>query len=82
MFPLHVSVSVQLSVGAALSLDSQKPLVPRRNFQGCLENLLYNNLNLIERAKHNDQQVTLMVSSSSREHTVTVMDKNKYNQAY
>ncbi|CAB1434593.1 unnamed protein product, partial [Pleuronectes platessa] len=50
----------QLSVGAALSLDSQKPLVSKRNFQGCLENLLYNSMNLIERAKHNDQQVTLM----------------------
>uniref|UniRef100_A0A8D3A922 Contactin associated protein like 3 n=1 Tax=Scophthalmus maximus TaxID=52904 RepID=A0A8D3A922_SCOMX len=30
-----------------------------KNFHGCLENLLYNGLNLIERAKHEDQQVTL-----------------------
>ncbi|XP_019957931.2 contactin-associated protein-like 4 isoform X1 [Paralichthys olivaceus] len=50
----------QLSVGAALSLDSQKPLVSKGNFHGCLENLLYNSLNLIERAKHDDQQVTVM----------------------
>ncbi|AWP03634.1 putative contactin-associated protein-like 4 [Scophthalmus maximus] len=49
----------QLSVGAAQSLDSLKPLVSKRNFHGCLENLLYNGLNLIERAKHEDQQVTL-----------------------
>uniref|UniRef100_A0A8D3A8Z1 Contactin-associated protein-like 4 n=1 Tax=Scophthalmus maximus TaxID=52904 RepID=A0A8D3A8Z1_SCOMX len=41
------------------SLDSLKPLVSKRNFHGCLENLLYNGLNLIERAKHEDQQVTL-----------------------
>uniref|UniRef100_A0A3B4WSC4 Contactin-associated protein-like 4 n=1 Tax=Seriola lalandi dorsalis TaxID=1841481 RepID=A0A3B4WSC4_SERLL len=40
-------------------LDSQKPVVSK-NFHGCLENLLYNGLNLIERAKHNNQQVTLM----------------------
>uniref|UniRef100_A0A8D3A351 Contactin associated protein like 3 n=1 Tax=Scophthalmus maximus TaxID=52904 RepID=A0A8D3A351_SCOMX len=51
--------SERLSVGAAQSLDSLKPLVSKRNFHGCLENLLYNGLNLIERAKHEDQQVTL-----------------------
>ncbi|XP_060940143.1 contactin-associated protein-like 4 [Limanda limanda] len=39
---------------------SQKPLVSKKIFSGCLENLLHNGLNLIERAKHNDQQVTLM----------------------
>uniref|UniRef100_A0A4W6CNC9 Contactin associated protein like 3 n=1 Tax=Lates calcarifer TaxID=8187 RepID=A0A4W6CNC9_LATCA len=49
----------QLSVGAAQTFNSQKPGVSNRNFHGCLENLLFNNLNLIERAKHNDQQVTL-----------------------
>uniref|UniRef100_A0A4W6CNP0 Contactin associated protein like 3 n=1 Tax=Lates calcarifer TaxID=8187 RepID=A0A4W6CNP0_LATCA len=41
------------------TFNSQKPGVSNRNFHGCLENLLFNNLNLIERAKHNDQQVTL-----------------------
>uniref|UniRef100_A0A4W6C9I6 Contactin associated protein like 3 n=1 Tax=Lates calcarifer TaxID=8187 RepID=A0A4W6C9I6_LATCA len=38
----------------------QKPVISKRSFHGCLENLLYNGLNLLERAKHNDQQVTLM----------------------
>ncbi|KAG7219998.1 hypothetical protein INR49_001126, partial [Caranx melampygus] len=50
----------QLSVGAAQSLGSQKPVTSKRTFHGCVENLLYNGLNLIERAKHNNQQVTLM----------------------
>ncbi|XP_027147664.1 contactin-associated protein-like 4 isoform X1 [Larimichthys crocea] len=43
----------QLSVGAVQR--SQK-----LNFHGCLENLLYNDLNLIELAKNNDQQVTVV----------------------
>ncbi|XP_074508368.1 contactin-associated protein-like 4 isoform X2 [Sebastes fasciatus] len=43
----------QLSVGAV------QGLVSKRNFHGCLENLLYNGLNLIELAKHNDRQVTV-----------------------
>ncbi|KAI3374651.1 hypothetical protein L3Q82_021221 [Scortum barcoo] len=50
----------QLSVGAVQDLISQKPVVLKRNFYGCLENLLYNNLNLIELAKHKDQEVTVM----------------------
>uniref|UniRef100_A0A3Q1GP24 Contactin-associated protein-like 4 n=1 Tax=Acanthochromis polyacanthus TaxID=80966 RepID=A0A3Q1GP24_9TELE len=36
----------------------QKSLVSKRNFQGCLENLLYNGHNLIELAKNNDHQIT------------------------
>uniref|UniRef100_A0A3P8TJJ7 Contactin associated protein like 3 n=1 Tax=Amphiprion percula TaxID=161767 RepID=A0A3P8TJJ7_AMPPE len=36
--------------------SSQKSLVSKRNFQGCLENLLYNGHNLIELAKNNDHQ--------------------------
>uniref|UniRef100_A0A3Q3S276 Contactin-associated protein-like 4 n=1 Tax=Mastacembelus armatus TaxID=205130 RepID=A0A3Q3S276_9TELE len=36
------------------SFSSLKPT--RRNFHGCLENLLYNDLNLIELAKHTDRQ--------------------------
>ncbi|XP_044222865.1 contactin-associated protein-like 4 isoform X1 [Thunnus albacares] len=47
----------QLSVGA---VHSQKPVLSKRNFHGCLENLLYNGLNLIELAKHKDNQVTVM----------------------
>ncbi|XP_058496196.1 contactin-associated protein-like 4 isoform X3 [Solea solea] len=50
----------QLSVGASLSLNSLRLLDSKRNFHGCLENLLYSGLNLIERAKHKNQQVTLL----------------------
>ncbi|XP_070775361.1 contactin-associated protein-like 4 [Enoplosus armatus] len=50
----------QLSVGAVQDLGSQKPVVSKRNFHGCLENLLYNGLNLIELAKHIDHQVTVV----------------------
>uniref|UniRef100_A0A8C3A515 Contactin associated protein like 3 n=1 Tax=Cyclopterus lumpus TaxID=8103 RepID=A0A8C3A515_CYCLU len=35
-------------------------LVSERNFHGCLENLQYNGLNLIELAKNKDLQVTIM----------------------
>ncbi|TDH05452.1 hypothetical protein EPR50_G00122470 [Perca flavescens] len=48
----------QLSVGAVQS--SQKPEVFKRNFHGCLENLLFNNLNLIDLTKHNDHHVTVV----------------------
>ncbi|XP_059200229.1 contactin-associated protein-like 4 isoform X2 [Centropristis striata] len=44
----------QLSVGAV------QDLVSKRNFHGCLENLLYNGLNLIESAKNKDHPVTVM----------------------
>ncbi|XP_041804256.1 contactin-associated protein-like 4 [Chelmon rostratus] len=50
----------QLTVGAVQSLRSQKPVVSNRNFHGCLENLLYNGLNLIQLVKHKDHQVTVM----------------------
>ncbi|XP_063741599.1 contactin-associated protein-like 4 isoform X1 [Eleginops maclovinus] len=50
----------QLSVGTVQSLVSQEPVVSKRNFHGCLENVLFNGLNLIELAKHKDHQVTLM----------------------
>lgn len=52
-------VPIQLSVGA---VHSQKLAVSKKNFHGCLENLLYNGLNLIELAKNKDNQVTVMVS--------------------
>uniref|UniRef100_A0A3Q3IM13 Contactin associated protein like 3 n=1 Tax=Monopterus albus TaxID=43700 RepID=A0A3Q3IM13_MONAL len=38
------------------SLDSENPVISTRDFHGCLENLLYNDLNLIEQAKRNDHQ--------------------------
>ncbi|TKS79391.1 Contactin-associated protein-like 4 [Collichthys lucidus] len=47
----------QLSVGAVQRSQ-------RLNFHGCLENLLYNDLNLIELAKNNDQQVTVVWQQS------------------
>ncbi|XP_067331445.1 contactin-associated protein-like 4 isoform X2 [Channa argus] len=48
----------QLTFGAVQR--SQKSTVAKRNFHGCLENLLYNELNLIDLAKNNDHQVTAM----------------------
>lgn len=55
--------SAQLSVGRVQSLDSQKPkAVAKGDFHGCLENLVYNGLNLIELVKNKDRQVTVMVS--------------------
>ncbi|XP_041849162.1 contactin-associated protein-like 4 [Melanotaenia boesemani] len=50
----------QLSVGTLRGLSPQMPVVSRRNFYGCLENLLYNGLNLIDLAKQNDQKVTVV----------------------
>ncbi|XP_068196207.1 contactin-associated protein-like 4 isoform X1 [Antennarius striatus] len=49
----------QLSLGTVQNLDSQKPVMSKNNFHGCLENLLYNNVNLIELVKNKDQQVTV-----------------------
>ncbi|KAM3619666.1 uncharacterized protein V6R79_011561 [Siganus canaliculatus] len=48
----------QLSVGAVQSHGLQKPILSNRNFHGCLENLLYNGLNLIDLAKRNNHQVS------------------------
>ncbi|KAG7526547.1 contactin-associated protein-like 4 [Solea senegalensis] len=45
----------QLSAGAV-----QKTVFSKRSFHGCLENLLYNDLNLLEQAKQSDSRVTLM----------------------
>ncbi|XP_031726504.1 contactin-associated protein-like 4 isoform X2 [Anarrhichthys ocellatus] len=50
----------QLSVGTVQSHGSQKAVVSKRTFHGCLENLQYNGLNLIELAKNKDHQVTIM----------------------
>ncbi|XP_073332152.1 contactin-associated protein-like 4 [Pagrus major] len=48
----------QLSLGAVQSHGLQKPILSNRNFHGCLENLLYNDLNLIYLAKKNNHQVS------------------------
>uniref|UniRef100_A0A672IV76 Contactin associated protein like 3 n=1 Tax=Salarias fasciatus TaxID=181472 RepID=A0A672IV76_SALFA len=53
---------VQLSVAAVRSHGLQKPILPNRNFHGCLENLLYGDLKLISLAKQNNPQVTVLVS--------------------
>ncbi|XP_047229726.1 contactin-associated protein-like 4 [Girardinichthys multiradiatus] len=47
-----------LGVAAVQSHGLQTPILPNRNFHGCLENLLYNDLNLIKLAKQNSPQVT------------------------
>uniref|UniRef100_A0A8C9ZAQ9 Contactin associated protein like 3 n=1 Tax=Sander lucioperca TaxID=283035 RepID=A0A8C9ZAQ9_SANLU len=40
--------------------SNTKPEVSKRNFHGCLENLLYNELNLMELAKHKEPHVTVV----------------------
>lgn len=52
-----------MSVGADQALGSQRSI--NRNFHGCLENLEYNGVNLIDLAKQRDQRVTLKVKSLS-----------------
>ncbi|KAM8849515.1 contactin-associated protein-like 4 isoform 2-T3 [Spinachia spinachia] len=49
----------QLSVGTVTGRGSQNPDVSARNFHGCLENLQYNSLNLIELAKSKDPRVAM-----------------------
>lgn len=53
---------VQLSLGAVQSHGLQKPILSNRNFHGCMENLLYNDLNLIHLAKRNNHQASVVVS--------------------
>uniref|UniRef100_A0A3Q3M7H4 Contactin-associated protein-like 4 n=1 Tax=Mastacembelus armatus TaxID=205130 RepID=A0A3Q3M7H4_9TELE len=62
----HLNLTVdkstrQIHIPAELSHwdIQQKPILSNRNFHGCLENLFYNNLNLIELAKNNNPQVTM-----------------------
>lgn len=54
---------VKLSLGAVQTHGLQKPVLSSRNFHGCLENLIYNGLNLIDLAKKNNHQVSVMVSA-------------------
>lgn len=53
---------VQLSAGAAQNHGLQKPILPNRNFHGCMENLLYNDLSLIKLVKQSSPHVTAVVS--------------------
>lgn len=48
-----------MSVGADQGLGSAGL---NRNFHGCLENLVYNGLNLVDLAKQEDQRVTVKVN--------------------
>ncbi|XP_034753731.1 contactin-associated protein-like 4 [Etheostoma cragini] len=49
----------QMSVGAEQGLGSWRSIGPNRNFHGCLENLVYNGVNLVDLAKQKDQRVTV-----------------------
>uniref|UniRef100_A0A669CX27 Contactin associated protein like 3 n=1 Tax=Oreochromis niloticus TaxID=8128 RepID=A0A669CX27_ORENI len=48
-----------LTVAAVQSHGLQKPILSNRNFHGCLENLLYSDINLIDLAKHSSPQVAV-----------------------
>uniref|UniRef100_A0A3Q2GCT9 Contactin associated protein like 3 n=1 Tax=Cyprinodon variegatus TaxID=28743 RepID=A0A3Q2GCT9_CYPVA len=53
----HVAVEHHSSMHPLLKNN----IPPMHNFQGCLENLFYDGLNVIDLAKQRDQRVTLMV---------------------
>lgn len=55
-------VFAQMSVGADQGLGSLRSDGLNRNFHGCLENLVYNGLNLVDLAKQKDQRVTVKVN--------------------
>uniref|UniRef100_A0A3Q0RVA2 Contactin associated protein like 3 n=1 Tax=Amphilophus citrinellus TaxID=61819 RepID=A0A3Q0RVA2_AMPCI len=64
----HLNLTVdkntqQVHTPAELTVQShglQKPILSNRNFHGCLENLLYSDINLIDLAKHSSPQVTVV----------------------
>lgn len=60
----NVFFFLQLSLAGVLSHGLQKPILPNRSFHGCLENLLYSDLNLIELARQGSPQATVVVRSS------------------
>ncbi|XP_068423350.1 contactin-associated protein-like 4 [Clinocottus analis] len=49
----------QMSVGADPGLGSRRSLGSNAHFHGCLENLVYNGVNLVELAKENDPRVSV-----------------------
>ena len=53
---------VQMSVGSDRGTGPRRSAGPNRNFHGCLENLLYNGVNLVDLAKQGDQRVTAEVN--------------------
>ncbi|KAM8890279.1 contactin-associated protein-like 4 isoform 1-T1 [Synchiropus picturatus] len=75
----------QISVGAVQSPGLQKPILSNKNFQGCMENLLYNDINLIDLAERRHPQVTAqgIVTFSCSEPTsvaVTFTDPQSFLQ--
>uniref|UniRef100_A0A673CRI7 Contactin associated protein like 3 n=1 Tax=Sphaeramia orbicularis TaxID=375764 RepID=A0A673CRI7_9TELE len=73
----------QLSLGAVQGHGLQKPILSNRNLSGCLENLFYNNLNLIDLAKQKSHQVTGNVTFSCAEPVfvaVTFTDSQSFLQ--
>uniref|UniRef100_A0A3B4AUL2 Laminin G domain-containing protein n=1 Tax=Periophthalmus magnuspinnatus TaxID=409849 RepID=A0A3B4AUL2_9GOBI len=68
------TVHLPLSVGSAQTPGLQRPVLSNRNLSGCLENLIYNNLNLIELAKKNNQQVHMLVSAPLQFSNVKLSD--------
>uniref|UniRef100_A0A8C6Q1T4 Contactin associated protein family member 3 n=1 Tax=Nothobranchius furzeri TaxID=105023 RepID=A0A8C6Q1T4_NOTFU len=69
----HLNLTVdrntqQVHVSAELKYDEfGKPILSNRNFDGCLENLLYNEINLINLVKQNSSQVTGRMTFSCSE---------------
>ncbi|XP_071335931.1 contactin-associated protein-like 4 [Trachinotus anak] len=49
----------QMSVGAEPGPSSLRSVGSNRNFYGCLENLVYNGVNLVDLAKQRDQRVSV-----------------------
>ncbi|XP_044229386.1 contactin-associated protein-like 4 [Thunnus albacares] len=49
----------QMSVGADQGPGSRRSGDSNRDFHGCMENLVYNSLNLVDLAKQKDQRVTM-----------------------
>uniref|UniRef100_A0A3P8SJS0 Contactin associated protein like 3 n=1 Tax=Amphiprion percula TaxID=161767 RepID=A0A3P8SJS0_AMPPE len=60
----------QVSVGAEQGIGSQRA---KRNFHGCLENLVYNGLNLVDLAEQKDQRVSGNVTFSCGEPVFVAM---------
>ncbi|XP_078802184.1 contactin-associated protein-like 4 isoform X3 [Oryzias latipes] len=49
-----------LSLAGVLSHGLQKPILPIRSFHGCMENLMYSGVSLVELARQSSPQVTVV----------------------
>ncbi|KAJ3599290.1 hypothetical protein NHX12_033253 [Muraenolepis orangiensis] len=76
---LSLGLIQQLSVGAALS--PQRSALSE-NFQGCVENLFYNDLNLIDLAVQKDRQVDMTDSNSGTVEREAVRGTQALNAAF